>query len=305
VTLLYLVLGLLGLLLGGDWLVRGASAMARRWNVSPVLIGVTIVGMGTSAPELMVSLKAALSGVPGIAIGNVIGSNIATVLLILGSTAALAALPAPFSRIRFELVWMIAASLALPLVFWDLTISRLEGAALLAALGVFLTLSIRRAEVHVDLSETPLPSLPFAALTALVGLAAVLVGASLLVDSATVVARHFGVSEAVIGLTIVAIGTSLPEMATSLVAAWRGQRDIAIGNAIGSNVFNVLAILGATALVTPIPVEARFLSFDIFVVIGSALALATLLWLYGSLSRLAGLMFLCAYIGFILISALI
>ncbi|MEO8530011.1 MAG: calcium/sodium antiporter [Deltaproteobacteria bacterium] len=301
-TILFLTIGLVLLLVGGEFLVRGASGMARKWNVSPILIGVTIVGMGTSAPELMVSLKAAMAGAPGIAIGNVIGSNIANILLILGLTALLTALPAPFKRLKFDLFAMLAATLVLPIVLWDLRVTRLEGLMMLAGLVVFLVLSIKRAEAQVP-EDTPPPALPISALFAVAGLIGVLVGASLLVDSASEIARYFGISEAVIGLTIVAIGTSLPEMATSIVAAMRGQRDIAVGNAIGSNVFNVLAILGATSLIAPIPVDARFVSIDVWVALGSALALIGLLWLFDALSRRAGLIFVGLYVGYLVLSA--
>jgi len=301
-TIVLLIAGLVLLLVGGEFLVRGAAGMARKWNVSPVLIGVTIVGMGTSAPELMVSIKAALAGSPGIAIGNVVGSNIANILLILGLTAVIAPLPAPFRRLKFDLSAMLGATLILPVIFFDLEVSHLEGLLMLAGLAGFLYLSIRQSEAQ-EPDLAPPPALLISALFGLAGLAGVLLGASLLVDSASEIARYFGISEAVIGLTIVAIGTSLPEMATSIVAALRGQRDIAVGNAIGSNVFNILGILGATSVVKAIPVDVRFLTFDTWIALATALALAVLLWLFGALSRRVGFVFLASYVGYLVVSA--
>jgi cation:H+ antiporter len=303
-TVFYLVAGLLLLLFGGDFLVRGASGMARVWRVPPIVIGVILVGFGTSAPELMVSLKAALSGSPGIAIGNVVGSNIANILLILGLAAVIAPMPARFTKLKFELSWMLAAALVLPVVFLNLWVGRLEGLLMLAALALCVVWTIRRAPKIVEPELTP-PSLPLSVITALAGLGGVLIGADFLVDSATTIARHFGVSEALIGLTIVAVGTSLPEMATSVIAAFRGQREIAIGNAVGSNIFNILGILGVTALISPIPVEPRFLTLDVWIMIAVSFVLTALIYLHDALSRRAGLVLVGLYVAYTVLSALI
>ncbi len=279
---------------GGDWLVKGASGVAERFRVPPLVIGLTIVGFGTSAPELLVSVDAALSGVPGIAIGNVVGSNIANILLILGAAAVIAPLAAPFARLRRDLVWMLAAALLTVPAFWSGAVGRLEGAVLVAGILAFILVNLRQAGTAAA-AETEPPALGRSALLTLIGLAGVLIGARLLVDSATEIARALGVGEAVIGLTIVAVGTSLPELATSVAAAFRGEREIALGNVIGSNVFNILAILGITALVAPIPVEPRFLSIDVPVMIAVSLLLAAVLWRWHGISRRAGIAFLAAY----------
>ena len=277
--------------------------MARIWRVPPILIGVTIVGMGTSAPELLVSLRAAFAGSPGIAIGNVVGSNIANILLILGLSAAVTPLIAQFSRMRFELLWMLGSAALLPLVFFNLTLSRLEGLGFLVLLAAFLVWTIRRAEAVLDEGIVP-PSLPLAAIAFGAGLVGILVGAWLLVDSATTIARVMGISEAAIGLTIVAVGTSLPEMATSVIAAFRGQRDIAIGNAVGSNIFNILGILGLTAAVQPIPIDLRFLSVDVWILLAVSLALCAVLYLFGGMTRRVGFAFMAVYVGYVILSAL-
>ncbi len=292
------VLGLLGLFFGGDWLVKGASGIAQAFRVPPLVIGLTIVGFGTSTPELLVSVQAALGGVPGIAIGNVVGSNIANILLILGLTAAVGSVIARWADLRGDVVWMLAASAALVPAFWDGRVSRLEGLALTAGILAYIGLALRRVGSAAAPAIAPRPVWQSALIT-LVGLVVLMVGARLLVDSATVMARWLGVSEAVIGLTIVAVGTSLPELATSVAAALKGQRDIALGNVIGSNIFNVLAILGIAALVMPIPVEARFLSVDVPVMLAISAALVALVWWRGAVSRAAGIALCAAYAAYV------
>ena len=296
-TLALLILGLAGLFFGGDWLVKGASGIAQRFRVSPLLIGLTIVGFGTSTPELMVSLEAALIDRPGIAIGNVIGSNIANILLILGLSAAIGPLAAPFVKLRRDLAWMLAAAaLTLPL-FWSGFVGRLEGLILVTGIAAYVLTNLRQVGNEAA-SDEALAPLWRAVLLAVFGLGLVLVGARLLVDSASELARAFGVSEAVIGLTIVAVGTSLPELATSVIAALRGEREIALGNVIGSNIFNVFAILGLTALIAPIPVEPRFMTTDVPVMLAASLLLIAALWLNDGLSRRAGLVFLGLYAAY-------
>ena len=302
---LYFALGLAGLFFGGDWLVKGASGIARRFHVPPLVIGLTIVGFGTSTPELLVSLQAALAArtdpaIAGIAIGNVVGSNTANILLILGVSAVIGPLLSPFAKLRRDLAWMMGAALIIVPMFWDGTLSRLEGAILVAGILAYLALNLMQAgSAPPEDDASPAPVLWQSALWALVGLAAVLVGARLLVDSATEIARAYGISEAVIGLTVVAVGTSLPELATSVMAAVRGQREIALGNVIGSNVFNILAILGITAVIVPIPVETRFLTLDVPVMLAVSLMLVAVLWLRGGMGRLAGAGFLALYAGYV------
>jgi cation:H+ antiporter len=305
VTAVYFALGLAGLFFGGDWLVRGAAGIAERFRVSPLVIGLTIVGFGTSAPELLVSVEAALKGLGGIAIGNVVGSNIANILLILGLSAVIGPLISPFGTLKRDLFWMLAAALVCVPLFWSGAVGPVEGIVLLTGLAGFLALSLRQSKTAAPPDAAPAPPFWRSAAQAGLGLGLVLVGASLLVDSATEIARTFGVSDAVIGLTIVAVGTSLPELATSVMAALRGQREIALGNVIGSNIFNILAILGLTALIAPIPVEPRFLTIDVPVMIAVSLMLVAVLWLRGGIGRAAGALFLAAYSVYVAMTALI
>lgn len=302
-TYIMLAGGLLGLFLGGDWLVRGASQIAARFNVPPLIIGLTIVGFGTSTPELLVSLQAAFDGLPGISIGNVVGSNTANILLILGVAGVIAPPIANFMNMRRDLFWMLGAALVMPVIIASGYVGRIEGAALITGLIIYLGLSFRA--MRNDPTEA-LPSdvnLLHAAGFTIAGLIAVMVGAKYLVESATIIARHLGVSEAMIGLSIVAIGTSLPELATTVAAAIKGEREIALGNIIGSNIFNILAILGLTGLIIPIPVDTRFMSFDVPVMICATLLILGLIYVRGEISRIAGGLMILAYIGYIAIGA--
>ena len=302
-TYIMLAGGLLGLFLGGDWLVRGASQIAARFNVPPLIIGLTIVGFGTSTPELLVSLQAAFDGLPGISIGNVVGSNTANILLILGLAGIIAPPIADFLNMRRDLFWMLGAALVMPVIIASGYVGRIEGAALITGLIIYLGLSCRA--MRNDPTEA-LPSdvnLLHAAGFTIAGLIAVMVGAKYLVESATIIARHLGVSEAMIGLSIVAIGTSLPELATTVAAAIKGEREIALGNIIGSNIFNILAILGLTGLIIPIPVDTRFMSFDVPVMIFATLLILGLIYVRGEISRIAGGLMILAYIGYIAIGA--
>ncbi len=303
-TYLLFVVGLAALFFGGEFLVRGASSIARHFRLSPLVIGLTIVGFGTSAPELLVSVQAALAGQPAIAIGNVLGSNIANILLILGLSAAIAALIIPARKLWRDLAFMLAASGAIWIMLLDGTVTRLDGALLILGLLIFLVVAFRTGEEHhVEEAEAAkeLPMWQSWGLT-LGGLVVLVVGARLLVDSATTIARDFGVSEAVIGLTVVAVGTSLPELATSVIAAIRRQTEIAVGNIVGSNIFNIFGILGLAALITPIPAEARFSAIDMPWVMGTAVGLSLLAVLLGGLPRLAGVALLAVYGGYVALS---
>jgi cation:H+ antiporter len=302
-TYIMLAGGLLGLFLGGDWLVRGASQIAAHFNVPPLIIGLTIVGFGTSTPELLVSLQAAFDGLPGISIGNVVGSNTANILLILGVAGIIAPPISDFMNMRRDLFWMLGAALVMPVIIASGYVGRIEGAALITGLIIYLGLSFRA--MRNDPTEA-LPSdvnLLHAAGFTIAGLIAVMVGAKYLVESATIIARHLGVSKAMIGLSIVAIGTSLPELATTVAAAIKGEREIALGNIIGSNIFNILAILGLTGLIIPIPVDTRFMSFDVPVMICATLLILGLIYVRGEISRIAGGLMILAYIGYIAIGA--
>lgn len=297
-TYLLFVVGLLGLFFGGEYLVRGASSIARRFGISPLVIGLTIVGFGTSAPELLVSVNAALAGQPAIAIGNVLGSNIANILLILGVSAVIAPLIIPARQLARDLAFMLLATGAIWVMLLDGMVTRLEGGLLIAGLAVFLYMAFSAGSVpqEEDAVET---SVPKSALMTVGGLVLLVIGAHFLVDSASTIARTYGISEAVIGLTIVAVGTSLPELATSVIAAFRRQTEIAVGNVVGSNIFNIFGILGVTALIAPIPSEARFAMIDMPWVAGTAIGLSVLAVWLGGLPRIAGVVLLAAYGGYL------
>ena len=282
---LEIVAGMALLLGGGEALVRGAVAIARRLGVSPLLIGLTLVGYGTSTPELVASLEAALAGVPDVALGNVVGSNIANVLLILAVAVLVSPVriePSSFRRDAAALTVSAVAAVALAATG---EVGRVSGLILLG-LVVLYTVATYRAEAakpdewgaileaEGELKDGSRPLAPGrAAAFALGGIVATLVGAGMLIDGAVTLARGIGVSELVIGLTLVAVGTSLPELATSLVAARRGQTELAYGNVVGSNIYNLLAILGITALASPLPVPAGLLAFDLPVMLAATAAL--------------------------------
>lgn len=303
-TYLLFALGLVALLVGGEFLVRGASGLARRMNLSPMVIGLTVVGFGTSAPELLVSVQAALAGQPGLAIGNVLGSNIANILLILGTSAAIAALVIPLRSVWRDLGIMLLATAMVWFMLLDGTISRFDGIVLIFGLIGFLASAFLLGEPEVPDEDAVPSSLPLAIVMTLGGLVALVIGARLLVDSASEIARTFGVSEAVIGLTVVAVGTSLPELATSVIAALRRQTDIAVGNVIGSNIFNVLAILGITALISPIPADPRFASVDMVWVAGASVLLVAMAFGLRGVPRWAGFALLATYAVYVGLTAL-
>ncbi|MGB5838337.1 MAG: sodium:calcium antiporter [Albidovulum sp.] len=293
-------LGLVALFVGGEFLVRGAVGVARRFHVPPLIIGLTVVGFGTSTPELLVSVQAALGGVPALALGNIIGSNIANILLILGATALIMPVPLPLKGMERDFATVIGATLLLWAMLAGGTVSRLEGGILVVGLIAYLTMSLRGAAgsaipEHGESFSVPLwNSLGYA----LAGLIILMVGAHLLVENASVIARSFGVSEAVIGLSIVAIGTSLPELATSVMAAFRGHPEIGVGNILGSCIFNILGILGITALVTPIPVDPRFAGLDMGLALASALAMLAFSALPGRIGRIGAVALLVTYGGY-------
>jgi cation:H+ antiporter len=294
-TYLILFAGFCGLFLGGELLVRGGIGMARRLGLPPLVIGLTIIGFGTSMPELLVSLQAALAGSPALAIGNVIGSNIANFLLILGAVAVIAAVPMRIDELWRDLAVMIAAMLVLWLILASGTVTRLGGVFFVLWLGAYLWRSMKGSDKSPPDDGSPPPPLWKGASIALVGLLLLMVGARFLVAGATEIARDFGVSEAAIGLTVVAVGTSLPELAAAIVAAVRGHPELAIGNVIGSNIFNILGILGLTAIVSPIPVDARFAGVDSIVQVVAALAILGLAVALGRIPRIAGVALMLAY----------
>ncbi len=296
---LLLVGGLVGLFVGGEFLVRGAVGLARWMAVPQLLIGLTVVGFGTSTPELLVSLDAALRGVPDIALGNVVGSNIANILLIVGLAALIWPIRIAGATLRRDTGVMMLVSVALVPVFASGMMTRPAGGLLVASLAGYLIWAYLAPADRTESDDSPLTPVWQSLVWAAVGLVLLMFGARFLVDGAVAIARDFGVSEAFIGLTIVAVGTSLPELATSLVAAFRRQSEIAIGNIVGSNIFNVAGILGLTALVAPIPVAGRFLTFDLPVMLAVSLVLTGLLLLRPLIGRGAGATMLLAYAGYI------
>lgn len=298
-TYLLFCIGLVALFFGGEYLVRGASNIARKFNLSPMVIGLTIVGFGTSAPELLVSVQAALAGQPAIAIGNVLGSNIANILLILGVSASIAALMIPLAKVWRDLGIMVLATAGLWIMLLDGVISRLDGIILLVGLAIFMVMAFVLGKEEPDLDAEPPSSMLIAVAQTVGGLVVLVVGARLLVDSATLIAQSFGVSEAVIALTVVAVGTSLPELATSVIAAFRKQTEIAVGNVIGSNIFNIFSILGITALITPIPADPRFANADMPWVAGTAALLVLFAVFLKGIPRLAGVALLAIYAAYV------
>lgn len=301
--------GFVLLFLGGEGLVRGSVAISERLGLSKLIIGLTVVAFGTSTPELIVSVNAALSGAPDIALGNVVGSNIANVLLILGIAALIAPIAGWQRTAMRDAMVMTFAALALFGLTYGAAIGRLEGLVLLAVLLTYLAASYwlerrdKSATMLVHETEefegVAMRSVWVAAGFVVGGILALMLGADLLVKGAVSIARSFGVSDAVIGLTLVAVGTSLPELATSIVAAWRRHSDVVLGNVIGSNIFNVLAILGLTAVVAPIPVGARFSAFDAPVMVFVSILVVLLLVAFRRIGRGIGLAMLLAYMAYI------
>lgn len=301
---------------GAEWLVGGSSGLARRIGVPQLLVGLTVVAYGTSAPEIVVSTKASLDGAGALALGNVIGSNIANLGLILGLTALVKPPTVEGALRRRELPVLAAATLALPVMLWDGVVSRIEGGVLVATAIIYTVWMVRDArallreslastkqmESVADAAGAPTARGPVRlALTAVVGLSLLVIGGNLFVDGASGMARILGLSERLIGLTIVAVGTSLPELATSLIAAFRGASDLAVGNVVGSNIFNVLLCLGIAALVSPVVQPLPELTVDL-----AALCLLTTIGLIAmrtarSISRVEGAVLLAGYVSFIVV----
>ncbi|MFO7854453.1 MAG: calcium/sodium antiporter [Paracoccaceae bacterium] len=291
--LVALAVGLVLLILGGDLLVRGALALALRLGLPAAVIGATVMGFGTSAPELAASLEAALAGLPGIALGNVVGSNVANIGLILGVSVLLAPAVADRAALKRDGAAMLLAALACAaLALAPGGIGRLAGLGLLAGLAAYLLVALRGGAAEA-LPAGAVGPLWRGLAVAGGGLAAVVVGAGWLVEGASVLAAEAGVSEAVIGLTVVAVGTSLPELAASVAAAARGRGDLALGNVLGSNVFNVLGILGVTALVAPLP-GGVLTALDLGAMVAATLLALALAWA-GALGRIAGVGLLGLY----------
>lgn len=306
-NLLQLVGGFIYLLMGADLLVRGAVALARRANVPPVVVALTVVALGTSLPELVVSLQALFQGYPGIVLGNVVGSNIANILLVGGVSAIVYPLAFPGGSIRRDTFVMMGASLLFALLCLVDGLNKTTGAFLLVGLFAVMIPTIREATRSYQESGGRAPTEAVLGLPAhrpvifvfiIAGVLGLPVGARLVVDSAVEIAFSLGMSEAVVGLTIIAFSTSLPELATTVVAAYRKETGIAIGTLVGSNIFNLLAIMGISALVAPegIPVPPLFPFLDLPVMIAAALVVTTFVWLRRPMGRTVGIILTGAYV---------
>ena len=292
------------LLLAGDQLVKGAVNLSLRVGISALIVSLTVVAFGTSAPEMLISIAAILDGVPGIALGNVVGSNTANVLLVLGLPALLVGLHTAGCDSRGSYFQMMGATALFIAVCFLRPITWWHGLVLLAGLAAMLAAAFLDARRHRRDGEEEVegadPSLPGwrIALALALGLVGLPLGADLLIGGATGIAKAFGLSDEVIGLTLVALGTSLPELATTVMAAYRRQADVAMGNVIGSNMFNLLAIIGVATLVGPIPVDSQFLTFDLWVMLGASLLLAPFV-LGWNLTRVWGAALVALYVAYI------
>jgi cation:H+ antiporter len=309
-----LVVGLVLLIVGAEALVRGASKLAAAFGIPPLVIGLTVVALGTSSPELAVGIKSALSGNADIALGNVVGSNIFNILVIIGLSAVVTPLVVAQRLVRWDVPLVIGLSFLVFFLGLSGSIGRVEGLLLFVGLIVYITFTIRQSRkestaVQEEYAKEYHPERfknlgQWAVNIGLLvgGLVMLVLGSNWLVNSASSLARAFGISELVIGLTIVAIGTSAPELATSLMAAKRGERDIAVGNAIGSNLFNILGVLGITAALAPngIAVPRSAMAFDIPVMIAVAIAALPVFFTGYSISRLEGAVFLLYYVAYAL-----
>jgi cation:H+ antiporter len=312
-TFVLLAVGFLALIAGGEVLVRGASGLARSLGLSPLVIGLTVVSFATSAPELAVTLDASLSGRPGLAVGNVVGSNIVNVLLVLGFSALFLPLAVRSAVTKRDVPIMIALSVLLLVLTLDGSVSQLDGLVLVLLLLAYVAYSVRAGRRHykedragaesgADEGAKP-PHRPWVdAVLVLAGVALLVVGARSLVTSATDIASVLGLSELIIGLTVVAIGTSLPELATSVIAAARGERELAVGNVVGSNIFNIGAVMGIVATASPggVPVEPSAVNFDLPVMVAVAVALLPIAFTGYGIARWEGGLFVAYYAAYTL-----
>ena len=315
-----LIGGLVLLVLGGELLVRGAVQVATRFGVSPLVIGLTLVGFGTSTPELVTSVQAALSGSPGIAYGNIVGSNIANILLILGASALLTPIVVASNALKRDSAVMVAVALVFAAAATLMPLGHLVGLLFVAALALYVftafwqerqlatgdhgavydkTIAAQEVDPALIPVERPERSVALSVFVAVAGLALVVLGGYFLVDGAVTLARSLGISETVIGLTIVAVGTSMPELVTSIMAAIRKQADVAFGNIVGSNIYNILGIGGVTAMIAPTQVPLEIVRFDNLVMIAASILLVVLAYTARRISRLEGGLLVVCYVGYV------
>lgn len=311
--------GIILLLFGGDFLVRGGAALARLWRLPPLLVGLTIIAFGTSAPELLVSVQSVLTGAPGLAVGNIIGSNIANFLLVLGLPALFGTIHTTTPGLRRNAFIGLLAAIALITVAWDRQVSLVESQVLLAGIIAYVALlgfQARRKTVDPTLAELTdidhmeglpktLPSMLFALVA---GLVALPVGAQMVVTGGIAAAQDLNVDPALIGLTAVALGTSLPELATVIMASVRRHADLAIGNVLGSNIFNVFAVGGAAGIAahavgTDLPVQDSFFQLDLWVMLGASVLIAGIVLVKRPITRWIGLALTLGYLGYIAVLA--
>lgn len=297
-----LVVGFVMLIKGADWFVDGAASLAGKFGIPQLVIGLTIVAMGTSAPEAAVSISAALQDNAGITIGNVVGSNIMNVFVILGLASVIIPIAVKKSTIKYEIPFTILVTVVLAVLgLWDNKISRLEGGILWVLFIAYLTylfLMTKKGETEVEENKSKLDKIWKMVVFILIGGGLIVWGSDVTVDAATNIAQYFGMSDRLIGLTIVALGTSLPELITSVTAAKKGSADIAIGNIVGSNIFNILFVVGTTALITPVVYAQNFIVDSIV-----AVAAMVLLWVLvinkdKKLKRWGGVILLIGYVGY-------
>jgi cation:H+ antiporter len=310
--LLLVIVGIGLLTLGGEVLISGALGFARRLQISTLLTGLVVVGFGTSTPELVVSVDAALINQPGIALGNVVGSNIGNILLILGLCAVVRPLPVTPLGLSRDAVSGVAVTVLFMLLAWGAGVGRLDGLVLLAGLALYLVWAYRtekrlEAEGVREVDPDAVPgsaqhSTGYIIATIAGGLMFLIAGSRVLLIGAVALARDLGVSEAVIGLTLVAVGTSLPELAVSLLAVIRRQVDVAVGNILGSNLFNLLGILGVSSLLQNLPFPHRMVVFDQWVLLACSLGVLVMLWTGRRLSRIEGGLFLIAYAAYLFVT---
>lgn len=307
IDILMIIGGLVLLFFGGEGLIKGAVSLARSFGLSKLLVSAVIVGFGTSMPEMTVSIGAALKGSSEIALGNVVGSNICNILLIIGIAAIIYPISISVSAVRRDTLMMVGASLILCAVTFAGIINFVTGAVMFSILLAYIFWSYKKdRETHAEMAEHIQEDIEgddqlkpaIAGLYSVGGLVLLVAGAYLMVEGAISIAREFGISEAVIGLTIIAVGTSLPELATSIVAAMRKHGDVIIGNIIGSNIFNILSILGVTAMVSPISMTGQIAELDVWIMLGVALMFSVYLLRGYTVGKISGIAMLLAYCGY-------
>ena len=301
-NILLIIAGFVLLFLGGELLLRGSIALAKRFQLSNLLIGAVVIGFGTSTPELSASISAALKGAPDIALGNVIGSNTANVFLIAGMAGLLCPLKIPYANVHRDVVMMVVSSVMLVVMMWFETLDMITGVIFLLTLAGYIIWSFQSSDDDCDneaiSAKTYSTGTAFVLLA--VGIATLTGGAALMVDGVIGVARRFGISEAIIGLTVVAVGSSLPELATAIISSIQKQSEMVLGNIIGSSIFNVLAILGVTALIQPIPVSPQMMAFDVWVMIAATLLLTLLIVMGIKIGRRIGSLMVIGYLSYVI-----